>query len=617
MAQFKTDERIYETSVTTGTGEYTLAGAVTGFQPASVIGANNYGPFLITDDVNWEAVIGTFITGPNRLQRTTVKASSNGGAAVNWGAGTKKIRCGWPAWLAAPSVVTKSVAGGTDVTLTAAEQRCDILVLTGALTANINIIVDTTPWSWPAIFNNTSGAYTVTVKTSGGTGKEIIQGKRAALYCDGVNVELSDESAGRTKVVSRSSNTILAAADNGKTVVATATFTQTLTAAATLGDGWWCAYRVESGATLTLDPNAAETIDGAATKVITGPASGHLYCNGANFFSVGFPASGAPVFRGLLQNVGLSVAMAGNAVTLALKGADGNDPSASNKVSIGFRSATLTNGAVNVRDVTAALSTIISSGSTGGTVSAQASRIWIGAIDNAGTVELTWFNALSGVNIASINEGGVISTTAEGGAGAADAAQTWYSTTARTNVPVTVLGYFESTQTTAGTWAAAASAIVVNPTQRPGAVVQSVIGVYGSLATGTTSIPTDDTIPQNSEGDQYMSQAITPLSAANLLAITAAAQLGSSSASGFFGAALFQDSTADALAASAISVTSAGMAFRLGVDHTKVAAGTSSTSIKFRAGNSAAGTTTFNGVGGVAKYGGKLDSHIQIQEIMA
>lgn len=182
------DERIYETSATTGTGEYTLAGAVTGFQPASVIGANNYCYYFATDDTNWESGVGTYVSGPDRLQRTHVLASSNGDAAVNWGAGTKKIRCGPLAAFGAPRQTSKSVAGSSDVTLTALEQRVDQLVLTGALTGNINVIVDTTKWRW-TVYNNTSGAYTLTVKTSAGTGIEVPQGKRQELICDGVNVE--------------------------------------------------------------------------------------------------------------------------------------------------------------------------------------------------------------------------------------------------------------------------------------------------------------------------------------------------------------------------------------------------------------------------------------------
>jgi hypothetical protein len=91
-----------------------------------------------------------------------------------------------------------------------------------------------------------------------------------------------------------------------------------------------------------------------------------------------------------------------------------------------------------------------------GTVSAVQSRIVVLALDNAGTVELAVVN-ISGGN--DLSETGLISTTAEGGAGAADSASTIYSTTARTNLAYRVVGYIESTQATAGTWATAPSTI--------------------------------------------------------------------------------------------------------------------------------------------------------------
>lgn len=88
-------------------------------------------------------------------------------------------------------------------------------------------------------------------------------------------------------VVSRASNTILGLSDYGKTFVATAGFTQTLTAAATLGDGWQVGYRIEAGVTVVFDPNASENIDGVATKSVTGPAGGTIRCDGSGFKTVG------------------------------------------------------------------------------------------------------------------------------------------------------------------------------------------------------------------------------------------------------------------------------------------------------------------------------------------
>ena len=96
---------------------------------------------------------------------------------------------------------------------------------------------------------------------------------------------LVERTLDETLVLSRSSNTMLDVSDWGKELRATAGFTQTFDAVATLGDGWWVGVRVESGATLVLDPNSTETIDGATTLSIVGPASCVVYCNGSALFT--------------------------------------------------------------------------------------------------------------------------------------------------------------------------------------------------------------------------------------------------------------------------------------------------------------------------------------------
>jgi hypothetical protein len=181
-------DRIRETSQTTGTGDYSLLGAATGFQAFSVLGANNLTPYFATDDINYEVGIGTVLTGPARLSRTTILASSNGGAAVNWGAGTRDIICGLPAALAFPRKLTKSVAGGAgSTTLTENESSYSIIEATGALTGNRNLVVTDSVRPF-IVYNNTSGAFSLTVKTAAGSGVVVTQGRRTALACDGVNV---------------------------------------------------------------------------------------------------------------------------------------------------------------------------------------------------------------------------------------------------------------------------------------------------------------------------------------------------------------------------------------------------------------------------------------------
>lgn len=86
--------RVKETSTTTGTGTYTLAGAATGFQSFSAIGDGNTCYYTAEDGTDWEVGVGTYTSAGTTLARTTVLASSNAGAAVNWAAGTRNLFVG-------------------------------------------------------------------------------------------------------------------------------------------------------------------------------------------------------------------------------------------------------------------------------------------------------------------------------------------------------------------------------------------------------------------------------------------------------------------------------------------------------------------------------------------
>jgi len=81
----------------------------------------------------------------------------------------------------------KSVAGGVDVTLTASEAANKLMQFTGLLTGNINVIVPSTAAVYYAQ-NNTTGAFSLTVKTAAGTGIAVDQGANDILKCDATNV---------------------------------------------------------------------------------------------------------------------------------------------------------------------------------------------------------------------------------------------------------------------------------------------------------------------------------------------------------------------------------------------------------------------------------------------
>jgi hypothetical protein len=88
-------DRVQETSTTTGTGTFTLAGAASGFQTfSSAIGNGNTTYYAIIGGSEWEVGLGTVAAGT--LARTTLIASSTG-SAVSFSAGTKNVFCTYPA----------------------------------------------------------------------------------------------------------------------------------------------------------------------------------------------------------------------------------------------------------------------------------------------------------------------------------------------------------------------------------------------------------------------------------------------------------------------------------------------------------------------------------------
>lgn len=87
----------------------------------------------------------------------------------------------------AVTILNLNVAGSSNVTETSAQAQNIIQQFTGILTGNINVIVPNTVQLYYA-FNNTTGPFTLTMKTAAGSGIIIAQGSHVILYCDGTNV---------------------------------------------------------------------------------------------------------------------------------------------------------------------------------------------------------------------------------------------------------------------------------------------------------------------------------------------------------------------------------------------------------------------------------------------
>ena len=148
-----------------------------------------------------------------------------------------------------------------------------------------------------------------------------------------------------------------------------------------------------------------------------------------------------------------------------------------------------------------------------------------------------------------------------------------------------------------------------------GSTVQVVNVTSGAVATTTTPFNTDDTIPQKTEGGEFMTLAITPTNSSNKLLIQVRV-VGAYSTGSSNTCALFQDTTANALASTQHYQATTNTTTALGLNHYMVAGTTSETTFKVRGGgNGGSNTFTFNGISAGRIHGGVHSSSITITEI--
>jgi len=179
--------------------------------------------------------------------------------------GTQLLTIGRSSESASPvfTRLVKSVAGSSNVTLTASEAAYDIQEYTGALTGNISVIVPTTVARW-WIYNNTTGAYSLTVKTAAGTGIALAQGTRQIMHCDGTNVVLSVD-AGSGTVTSIATGTGLSGGPI--TTSGTISLANTAVAAGTYGaPGNFAGFVVDAQGRLTSATNSSVSTPSAGTS---------------------------------------------------------------------------------------------------------------------------------------------------------------------------------------------------------------------------------------------------------------------------------------------------------------------------------------------------------------
>lgn len=147
-----------------------------------------------------------------------------------------------------------------------------------------------------------------------------------------------------------------------------------------------------------------------------------------------------------------------------------------------------------------------------------------------------------------------------------------------------------------------------------GKVLQQVVSTSSARTTTTAVTPIDDTIPQSTEGAEFMTVSITPSNANNLLLIEIDAQLEVTTANAYVIMALHKNSDADALAAVAEFIVSGAQA-PITLRHRMTAGTTSSITFKMRAGTNTGSTLALNSFNGARVFGGVSASIMVITEI--
>ena len=148
-------------------------------------------------------------------------------------------------------------------------------------------------------------------------------------------------------------------------------------------------------------------------------------------------------------------------------------------------------------------------------------------------------------------------------------------------------------------------------------LVQVVNATYNTYDTTTSTIPLDDTPPQKTEGEEFLTATITPKNTNNTLIVQYQSPIGMNSSSGPFIVAMFQDSTANAIAVSASAENSGDYPQTNHMTFIKTGSiGTSSTTFKMRYGSDG-GTTGINGSSGARYFGGTSTATLTIWEIRA
>lgn len=362
----------------------------------------------------------------------------------------------------------------------------------------------------------------------------------------------------------------------------------------------------------------SQNTDGTIKDTVVAAGTGATVDYATGVFTIGSTPDGA----GNTQNLGLIVTTASpvsNAFTVRLVQRTLSTCTASSPARVSFRSGTQTTGDYAIVTATDNVALTASVGSSFGFGSGEAGRMYFYAI-NANPGAANSVIELAIAKKAIYDESLLQSTTAEGGAGAADSDLVLYSTTARSNVPVRCIGYMDITSAaTAGNWANAPTVLhLMGPgTKRTGDIVHRIATYTYAQLTGTTLTPYDTTPPLISEGNPVLALGFAASSAINPVRITTSGLYYAPAGGGEVVTAALHIGAGSAIAATVEYVgTATNLTLPLAYPFATGTGTLASQTYSLRAGSNAAGTFRVNGNAAGQLYSTPL-TWMEITEYMA
>jgi hypothetical protein len=267
------NDRVKETTTTTGTGALTLAGAVTGFETFGTgVGNSNTTYYAVTlpGSSEFEVGLGTLNGDSTTITRTTVISSSNSDSAVNFSAGTKTIFCTLPASKTVFLDASGNSTFGGDVTVTG-----DLTVTGDDITMNTNtsghvLVADGTNYNPVAISGDVTIASNGAVTIAAGAVENSMLADDAVgadeLAANAVvTASIVDANVTLAKIANQAANTVLVRdADSSGVVSAKAvTDTQIL-----IGDGTGFTAASLSGDVTMTNAGAVTIANGAVENAM-------------------------------------------------------------------------------------------------------------------------------------------------------------------------------------------------------------------------------------------------------------------------------------------------------------------------------------------------------------